>query len=167
MRQQFFFGCTVTLVIHTESWMYSTNHHFLSSAATLSVNSSDSVDVWPQSHNILPLLVTWQRDSCSCCYCLFISTSISALHPQRGPCILYDFMWVQRRSCQQVYSRWCPSTLSFWLLLWIMILQRQILLDYFCPPLSHWTDLRPVLSICMPTQELCSDLCGYGNLMNC
>lgn len=50
----------------------------------------DSVDVSPGSHDILPLLWTWQMD-------LFISTSISLLHPHCGPCISYEFTWVQRR----------------------------------------------------------------------
>lgn len=73
-----------------ESWIYSANHHLpFPCGHTVTELECDSVDVSPGGHDILRLLWTWQIDNCSCCRCLFISTTSSLLHPQLGPFISY------------------------------------------------------------------------------
>lgn len=112
-----------------------------SSTATLSVNSS--VAQWMSDQEVMVSYVhcgpgRWTAAIAAADYFLSPSSTTWPLH----------LIWVHMSAETFMQSRWW--SLSH---LWIIILQRQILLDYFCPPLSNWRD---------QTQELCNKPSGYG-----
>ena len=96
----------------------------------------------------------------NCCCCLFYLHIHLFATPTTWHLVWYH---VERRDihASNCTQDWFPSTLSFWPLVWIIILQRQILLDYFFPPFKE--TFRLCWQFAKRNQELCGEPSGYGD----
>lgn len=168
-----FCGCTVTFSIHAWAKRAGFTQQIITSlslAVTLSLNSSVTRWMFHQEVMIFCVCSGPGRSTTAvvAAVCLFLQPALCYTHNLA----LSSRMWVRRHSCQRIYSRWCPSVISFERFPWIVILtKKQMPLDYFFPPSLPLKDDRllffPLPWICKRVSRIVWQMFGYGSLMNC